>query len=61
METPSPNLEVATKFANLVKRTHPNKIFAYNLSPSFNWQAFGMSDEQIQSFSEDLAKLGYSW
>jgi len=45
METPTPTIETATKFSTLVKRTHPGKLLAYNLSPSFNWSAFGMSNE----------------
>lgn len=45
METPTPTLEVASKFASLVKKYHPNKLMAYNLSPSFNWSAFGMSND----------------
>jgi len=44
METPKPNYEVAKKFVSLVKEVHPNKLFAYNLSPSFNWSAAGMTD-----------------
>ncbi|EGR31625.1 isocitrate lyase, putative, partial [Ichthyophthirius multifiliis] len=61
METPTPTIETATKFASLVKKVHPNKLLAYNLSPSFNWSAFGMSNEYIQGFCEQLGKLGYSW
>ena len=36
-------------------------MLAYNLSPSFNWDAAGMSDGQISSFISDLAKLGFTW
>ena len=61
METPTPTIEVATKFATLVKKNHANKLLAYNLSPSFNWSAFGMSNEQIQDFCSQLGKLGYAW
>jgi len=31
------------------------------LSPSFNWDAAGMSDEQIGNFCTELGKLGYCW
>lgn len=61
METPTPILETAAKFASLVKVVHPNKMLAYNLSPSFNWSAFGLSDDKIRSFCSDLGKLGYVW
>lgn len=36
-------------------------MLAYNLSPSFNWSSFGLSDEQIKNFSGDLGKLGFCW
>lgn len=39
----------------------PGAMLAYNLSPSFNWDAAGMSDVQISSFIGDLAKLGFVW
>ncbi|KAL4476584.1 hypothetical protein ABPG72_000743 [Tetrahymena utriculariae] len=61
METPTPSLEVATKFSTSVKKNHPTKLLAYNLSPSFNWSAFNMSNAQIQSFCGDLGRLGYTW
>jgi len=44
METPTPNLQLAEKFSKMIKKDHPSKFLAYNLSPSFNWSAFGMSD-----------------
>ena len=34
-------------------------MLAYNLSPSFNWDTTGMSDEQMRRFPEELGKLGY--
>lgn len=36
-------------------------MLAYNLSPSFNWDASGMSDAQLGSFNDDLGKLVYVW
>jgi isocitrate lyase len=44
METSSPSIPLAQKLADLVKKYHPKKFLAYNLSPSFNWSAFNMSD-----------------
>jgi isocitrate lyase len=61
METPTPNLQLAAKFSQMVKKHHPKKLLSYNLSPSFNWSAFGMSDAQIATFVTDLGKLGYAW
>jgi isocitrate lyase len=36
-------------------------MLAYNLSPSFNWDASGMSDQQLARFNDDLGKMGYVW
>jgi isocitrate lyase len=33
-------------------------MLAYNLSPSFNWDTTGMSDEEMKRFPEELGKLG---
>ena len=40
----------AVVFAEGVKSVHPRQMLAYNLSPSFNWDAAGMSDEEIRTF-----------
>ncbi len=61
METSTPTVELAANFSRMVKKHHPTKFLAYNLSPSFNWSAFNMMDEQIKSFTFDLGKLGYVW
>ncbi|KAF1774464.1 Isocitrate lyase/phosphorylmutase, conserved site [Phytophthora cactorum] len=39
----------------------PHQMLAYNLSPSFNWDAAGMSDTEIETFVTDLARLGFCW
>ena len=36
-------------------------MLAYNLSPSFNWDASGMTDAQLASFNDELGRLGYTW
>ncbi|KAM2859205.1 hypothetical protein COP2_024658 [Malus domestica] len=36
-------------------------MLAYNLSPSFNWDASGMNDQQMMDFIPRIAKLGYCW
>merc|ERR1711972_1000806 len=61
METGKPILTQATKFAKEVRAAVPHQMLAYNLSPSFNWDSAGMTDDQMQSFIWDLAKLGFVW
>ena len=61
METRQPLIEQAREFANFVLSAHPNVMLAYNLSPSFNWDAAGMKDDQIQRFVNDLERLGFVW
>lgn len=36
-------------------------MLAYNLSPSFNWDKSGMTDDQIANFNDDLGRMGYVW
>jgi isocitrate lyase len=61
METAIPNVSEARKFSEGVHKYHPEQKLAYNLSPSFNWDASGMSDAQLANFNDDLGKLGYVW
>ena len=61
METKKPILEQARTFSKGVLSVYPWALLAYNLSPSFNWDAAGMKDEEIQSFIWDLGKLGFVW
>jgi len=61
METGKPILSQATHFAKDVRAAVPHQMLAYNLSPSFNWDASGMTDAQMESFIWDLAKLGFCW
>merc|ERR1712228_767497 len=61
METGKPILSQATQFATEVRAAVPHQMLAYNLSPSFNWDAAGMSDQQMESFIWDLAKMGFCW
>ena len=39
----------------------PHQMLAYNLSPSFNWDASGMTDEEMSIFNDELGSLGYVW
>ena len=59
METKTADLEDAEKFAEAIHAQYPDKMLAYNLSPSFNWDTTGMTDEQMKRFPEELGKLGF--
>mmetsp|Transcript_4601 Transcript_4601/g.12924 ORF Transcript_4601/g.12924 Transcript_4601/m.12924 type:complete len:659 (-) Transcript_4601:560-2536(-) len=61
METKIPGIPDARKFSEGVKKVYPHQMLAYNLSPSFNWDAAGMTDAQLGNFNDDLGKLGYAW
>ncbi|CEI82712.1 Isocitrate lyase [Oceanobacillus oncorhynchi] len=59
-ETSEPNLEEAQRFADEIHKNYPNKLLAYNCSPSFNWKQ-KLSDEQIANFQRELGKMGYKF
>jgi isocitrate lyase len=59
LETSTPNLQHANTFATTIHQHYPHQMLAYNLSPSFNWDASGMVNETIQSFSSHLASYGF--
>ncbi len=59
METATANLEEAKAFADAIHAEFPDKMLAYNLSPSFSWDTTGMTDEQMKRFPEELGKLGF--
>ena len=59
METKTADLADARRFSEAIHAEFPNKMLAYNLSPSFNWDTTGMSDEQMRRFPEELGKLGF--
>ncbi|KAM0788829.1 Isocitrate lyase [Microbotryomycetes sp. NB124-2] len=61
METKSPIYDQAKEFAAGVHAVHPGKWLAYNLSPSFNWSAAGLSEDKMKSYIWDLGKLGFVW
>ena len=61
METAIPGVNDAKMFSDGVRKVHPHQMLAYNLSPSFNWDASGMTDQQIANFNDDLGRLGYVW
>jgi isocitrate lyase len=61
METKKPIRAQAKEFSEGVLAQHPNKLLAYNLSPSFNWDAAGMTDHEFETFIKDLGKMGFCW
>lgn len=61
METKSPVLAQAKEFAAGVHAVHPGHWLAYNLSPSFNWDAAGLGEKEMQDYVWQLGKLGFVW
>jgi isocitrate lyase len=59
METKTADLDDARAFAEAIHAVHPDQMLAYNLSPSFNWDTTGMSDEEMRRFPEELGRLGF--
>ncbi|POW12068.1 hypothetical protein PSTT_04862 [Puccinia striiformis] len=61
METKSPILAQAKEFSHGVRAVWPDQWLAYNLSPSFNWDAAGLSTQQMESYVWELGKMGFCW
>src|SRR5690349_20672337 len=59
-ETSQPNLEDAKRFAEAIRREYPNKLLAYNCSPSFNWRA-KLDEQTIANFQRELGAMGYKF
>jgi isocitrate lyase len=59
-ETGTPDLDFARKFAEAVKKAHPNTMLAYNCSPSFNWKK-NLDDATIAKFQRELGAMGYKY
>lgn len=59
METKTADLKDARRFAEAIHAEFPDKMLAYNLSPSFSWDTTGMSDDEMRRFPEELGKLGF--
>ena len=59
METKTADLADARRFAEAIHAVYPDKMLAYNLSPSFNWDTTGMSDDEMRAFPAELGKLGF--
>ncbi len=60
METSKPNLEQARIFAEAMRKEFPNKMLAYNCSPSFNWEA-NLDRDTIARFQREIGAMGYKF
>lgn len=60
VETATPDVKLARQVAEAVKAKYPDKMLAYNCSPSFNWRA-NLSDAQIATFQKELGAMGYAF
>ncbi|RZI39182.1 isocitrate lyase, partial [Herbaspirillum sp. HC18] len=59
-ETSKPNLDDARRFAEAIKREHPDKMLAYNCSPSFNWEK-NLDRDDIARFQREIGAMGYKF
>ncbi|RYZ53754.1 MAG: isocitrate lyase [Proteobacteria bacterium] len=59
-ETSTPDVGEARAFAQAIKEKYPNKMLAYNCSPSFNWES-KLNKEQIAKFQVELAEFGFKY
>jgi isocitrate lyase len=59
-ETSEPSLREAKRFAETVKSRFPDKLLAYNCSPSFNWKK-KLDDATIAKFQRELGAMGYKF
>jgi isocitrate lyase len=59
METKTADLADAREFAEAIHAVYPDQMLAYNLSPSFNWDTTGMTDDEMRAFPEELGKMGF--
>lgn len=59
-ETSHPDLEEAWQFADAIHEKYPDKMLAYNCSPSFNWRK-KLDEATIARFQPELARMGYKF
>ena len=59
-ETSTPDLDEAKTFAEGIHAEFPDKMLAYNCSPSFNWRSH-LDDETIAKFQKELGAMGYKF
>ena len=59
-ETGTPDLDQAREFAEKIHAQFPDKMLAYNCSPSFNWKRH-LDDADIARFQRELGAMGYKF
>jgi isocitrate lyase len=59
-ETGTPDLGFARRFAEAIRKVYPEKMLAYNCSPSFNWKR-NLDDASIAKFQRELGAMGYKF
>ena len=59
-ETAVPDLQEAQRFAEAIRKVHPDQLLAYNCSPSFNWKK-NLDDATIAKFQRELGAMGYKY
>jgi isocitrate lyase len=59
-ETSTPDLAQAKRFAEGIHARFPDKLLAYNCSPSFNWKK-NLDDATIARFQRELGAMGYKF
>ena len=59
-ETSHPDVAEAKQFAQAIRSQYPDKMLAYNCSPSFNWRK-NIDEATIARFQPELAKMGYKF
>ncbi|MBN4061622.1 MAG: isocitrate lyase [Flavobacteriales bacterium] len=59
-ETSKPDIGQAREFAQAVHEKYPDKMLAYNCSPSFNW-SLHLDRNDLLTFREQLAEMGYKF
>jgi isocitrate lyase len=59
-ETAEPSLDEAKKFAESIRSRYPDKLLAYNCSPSFNWRK-KLDSASIEKFQRELGAMGYKF
>ena len=59
-ETSKPDLDEAKRFSEAVFAEYPDKLLAYNCSPSFNWKA-NLDSQTIANFQRELGAMGYKF
>ena len=59
-ETATPDLTQAKQFAEGIHKEYPDRILAYNCSPSFNWSKH-LDARAIARFPHELQAMGYKF